>query len=97
MKKEQSKEKYDVFLFFVLAALILIMAIVTLQQIRIAQFNGRLISIEDSVTRIENSVGRFVGVMERYDGEHERALNIPEQQDLGTEQVAIGDRREETK
>lgn len=89
MKKEQIKERYDVFLFFVLAALILIGLLVTVQQIRIAQFNARLTSIEGSVTRIESGVGQVVGVVKRY----ERALEPPEQSDID-EQVVAGDRKE---
>lgn len=93
MKKEPTRQRYDAFLFFVLVALIVVFAVVTVMQIRVAQFDKRMSSVEGSVTRIENGMDELVGVVRRY----ERALDIPGQQDLGTEQVAVGDRREATK
>jgi len=89
MKKEPTRRRYDAFLFFVLVALILVFAVVAVQQVRMAQFNAKLSSIEDSVTRIESGIGGLVGTVERY----ERALDLPEQQDERIE-VGVGDRRE---
>ena len=76
-------------MFFVLAALILVFAVVVVMQIRVVQFDKRLSSIESSVTRIEAGVGGLVGVVERY----EKALDLPE---LGDEkiEVGVGDRKE---
>jgi len=90
MKKKLPKsKKNDLLLFFVLVALVLVYAVVTVAQIRLAQFNARLSSIEDSVTRIEESTKGLVDVVERY----ESALDLPEQQD-GRIEVGVGDRRE---
>jgi len=89
MKKKLIKQRYDAFLFFVLVGLILIAAIVTVQQIRIIQFNERLSSIEDSVGRIESGIGGLVGTVERY----EKALDLPGVDDEKIE-VGVGDRRE---
>jgi len=87
MKKEPTRRRYDAFLFFVLAALILVFGVVTVTQIRIAQFNKRMSSVEDSVTRIEDGMEKLVGVVRRY----ERALNLPE---IDDGRIEVGDRRE---
>jgi len=89
MKKKLPKQRYDAFLFFVLVALVLVFAVVAVQQIRMAQMNTRISSIEGSVMRIESGVGGLVGTVERY----ERALDLPEQQD-GRIEGGVGDRRE---
>jgi len=56
MKKKLPKQRYDAFLFFVLVALVLVFAVVVVQQLRMAQFNAKLSVIEDSVTRIEDGL-----------------------------------------
>jgi len=93
MKKEPLKQRYDAFLFFVLAALILVFAVVTVMEIRIAQFDKRMSSVEDSVTRIEDGVQELMEVVRKYDWAHEEASDFSQQSDRGTE-VGVGDRRE---
>ncbi len=90
-KKEQVKDRYYGFLFFIFAYLILVSSIVVVQQIRISQFNNRLFLIENSVERIESGVGGLVGTIERY----ERAMDLPEQEELGKE-FLVGNRIKET-
>lgn len=85
--KKQLKQRSEVFLFFVFAALVLVFGLVLVGQMRDARFDARLASIEDSVMRIEKSTGAFVGVMRRY----ERALNLPE---MPEQRVEIGNRKE---
>lgn len=87
------KKKLNVFLLFVLVALILILGVVSVQQIRMAQFNKRLTSIEGSVIRMENAVNNVVGAAERFNSEYERAMTPPKSTDDGI-QVGIGDRKE---
>lgn len=89
-KKETINDKYYSFLFFIFIALILIFTIVTVQQIRMAKFDAKLDSIEDSVERIKSGVGGLVGTIERY----ERALDLPGEEELG-EDFLVGDRIEE--
>ena len=97
MKKKVSsvpiKEKYDAFLFFVLVALIIVFAVVAVQQIRNAQMAVKIIIIEDSVTRIEGSMDKVIEAIKKYDWEHQSALDFSQQSDRGTE-VGVGDRRE---
>lgn len=86
MKKEPPERKYDVFLFFVFAALVMVFGLVLLEQMRDARFDARLSSIEDSVTKVEEGMDELVGVVRAY----KRALNLPEVDDRGIE---VGDRR----
>ena len=92
-KKVPIKEKYDAFLFFVLVALVIVSAIVVVQQIRIMQFNQRMSLVEDSVTRIEGSVQEAIEAIRKYNWAHEEASDFSQQSDRGTE-VGVGDRRE---
>ena len=91
MKKVQVRQRNEVFLFFVFAALIMIFGLVLIQQMRDARFDARLSSIEDSVTRIEAGVGSLVGTVTRY----EKALDLPGV-DVEKLEVGVGDRREGT-
>lgn len=90
MKRELPRRRYDAFLFFVFAGLVVIFGLVFLEQMRDARFDARLSSIEDSVTRIEEGMDELVSVVERY----ERAILPPELEDGRME---VGNRREVTK
>lgn len=97
MKKEQvsttqMKQKYDAFLFFVLVALIIVFAVVSVIQIRVAQFDKRMSSVEDSVTRIEDGMQEVIEAVRRYEWAHEEASDFSQQSDRGVE-VGVGDRR----
>lgn len=87
------EDRYYSFLFFIFAALILVFTVVTVQQIRMAQFNKRMCSVEDSVTRIEDGVDELIDAVKKYGWEHEEARDFSQQTDRGTE-VGTGDRRE---
>ena len=97
MKKKVSsiptKERYDAFLFFVLAALILVFAVVAVQQVRVAQVVVKTSAIEDSVTRIEVSMDKVIEAIKKYNWVHEEASDFSQKSDRGIE-VGVGDRRE---
>jgi len=92
-KKVPIKEKYDAFLFFVFVALILVFAVVAVQQIRNAQMAVKIIIIEGSVTRIEVSMDKVIEAIKKYDWEHQSASDFSQQTDRGIE-VGVGDRKE---
>lgn len=98
MKKKVSsipiKERYDGFLFFVLVALILVFAVVSVMQIRVAQFNARMSVVEDKVTRVESGVGELIEAVKKHNWAHEEASDFSQKSDRGIE-VGVGDRREE--
>jgi len=92
-KKEQVKDRYYSFLFFIFVALIIVFGVVAVQQIRNAQMAVKIIIIEDSVTRIEVSMDKVIEAIKKYDWEHEEASDFSQQTDRGIE-VGVGDRKE---
>ena len=94
MKKEPTRRRYDAFLFFVLAALVLVFGGFAVMQIRVSQFDKRMSSVEDSVTRIEDGMQELVEAVKKYDWAHEAASDFSQESDRGIE-VGVGDRGEE--